>query len=149
MSRDTVDTSPQADCRSWSRLGAGGRAHTQRMADRKPGALASASALQLADLVAYAGGSIVSRAIAQQPSASLTLFAFDAGQALSEHTTASDAYLQVLDGEADLVVGGKALVARAGEVVLMPGGVPHEVNARVRFKMLLTMVRPDPRERGS
>lgn len=119
------------------------------MADRKPGALASASALQLADLVAYAGGSIVSRAIAQQPSASLTLFAFDAGQALSEHTTASDAYLQVLDGEADLVVGGKALVARAGEVVLMPGGVPHEVNARVRFKMLLTMVRPDPRERGS
>lgn len=119
------------------------------MADRRPGALTAATAFRLADLVAYAEGSIVSRAIAQQPSASLTLFAFDAGQALSEHTTASDAYLQVLDGEADLVVGGTAFLVRVGEVALMPGGVPHEVNARVRFKMLLTMVRPDPRERGS
>lgn len=119
------------------------------MADRRPGALAPATAARLADLVAYAEGSIVSRAIAQQPAASLTLFAFDAGQALSEHTTAFDAYLQVLDGEADLVVGGAALIVRAGEVALMPGGVPHEVNARVRFKMLLTMVKPDSRERGS
>ena len=121
-------------------------AHTQRMADRRPGALNPATAFRLADLVTYAEGSIVSRAIAQQPSVSLTLFAFDAGQALSEHTTTSDAYLQVLDGEADLVVGGTALLVRAGEVALMPGGVPHEVNARVRFKMLLTMVRPDPRK---
>ena len=115
------------------------------MADRKSGALAPATAFRLAELVAYAEGSIVSRAIAQQRAVSLTLFAFDAGQALSEHTTASDAYLQVLDGEADLVVGGEAVVARAGEVVLMPADVPHEVNARVRFKMLLTMVRPDAR----
>ena len=112
------------------------------MSQRKAGALPSATALQLAGLVAYAEGSIVSRAITQEPAASLTLFAFDAGQALSEHTTAFDAFLQVLDGEADLVVGGAAIIARTGEVVLMPGGVPHEVNARVRFKMLLTMVRP-------
>jgi quercetin dioxygenase-like cupin family protein len=117
--------------------------------DRKPGALAPATALRLADLVAYAEGSIVSRALAQEPAASLTLFAFDAGQALSEHTTAFDAYLEVLDGEADLVVGGKAVLARTGDVTLMPAGVPHAVNARVRFKMLLTMVRPEPRERSS
>lgn len=117
------------------------------MADRKPGGLAPATAFRLADLVAYAEGSIVSRAIAQQPAASVTLFAFDAGQALSEHTTAFDAYLQVLDGEAHLVVGGQAVVARAGEVVLLPASVPHEVNARVRFKMLLTMVRPEARTR--
>jgi len=115
------------------------------VAERKAGALPPATALQLADLVAYAEGSIVSRAIAQEPAASLTLFAFDAGQALSEHTTAFDAFLHVLDGQADLVVGGKAIVARAGEVVLMPGGIAHEVNARVRFKMLLTMVRAEPR----
>ncbi len=115
------------------------------MPDRKPGALPPATALRLADFVAYAEGSIVSRAIVQEPAVSLTLFAFDAGQALSEHTTAFDAYLQVLDGAADLVVGGKAVLARAGEVALLPGGVPHEVNARVRFKMLLTMVRPGPR----
>jgi quercetin dioxygenase-like cupin family protein len=109
----------------------------------KPGALAPATAFRLADLVAYAEGSIVSRAIAQQPGASLTLFAFDAGQALSEHTTAFNAYLEVLDGEADLVVGGKAVLARAGEITLLPARVPHEVNARVRFKMLLTMLRPE------
>lgn len=120
-------------------------AHTGRVPDRRPGALPPATALRLADLVAYADGSIVSRAIVQVPAASLTLFAFDAGQALSEHTTAFNAYLQVLDGEADLVVGGTAVLARAGEVTLMPGGVPHEVNARVRFKMLLTMARPEPR----
>lgn len=114
------------------------------MPQRKAGALPPATALQLASLVAYAEGSIVSRAIAQEPAASLTLFAFDIGQALSEHTTAFDAFLQVLDGEADLVVGGKAIVARVGEVVLMPGGIAHEVNARVRFKMLLTMVRAAP-----
>lgn len=120
-------------------------AHTEGVPDRRPGALPAATALRLADLVAYAEGSIVSRAIVQEPVASLTLFAFDAGQSLSEHTTAFDAYLQVLDGEADVAVGGKAFVARAGEVALLPGGVPHEVTARVRFKMLLTMVRPQPR----
>ncbi len=106
------------------------------------GRLGPAEASALADLVTYADGSVVSRAIVQEPAVSLTLFAFDAGQRLSEHTTAFDAYLQVLDGEVDLVVGGKPVVAHAGELVLMPGGVPHEVNARQRFKMLLTMVRP-------
>ncbi len=112
------------------------------MSDRRPGALQPATAFNLGDLVAYAEGSIVSRAIVQVHTASVTLFAFDAGQALSEHTSAFDAYLQVLDGQADLVVGGQAVVARAGQVVLMPSGVPHEVNAPQRFKMLLTMVKP-------
>lgn len=113
------------------------------MPDRKHGALPAATANRLADLVVYAEGSIVSRTLAQHRTASVTLFAFDAGQALSEHTTAFDAYLHVLDGEVDLVVGGKAVLAHAGEIVLMPAGVPHEVNARVRFKMLLTMIRPE------
>lgn len=112
------------------------------MSDRRPGSLAPATALKLAELVTYADGSVVSRAIVQEKAASLTLFAFDAGQALSEHTTAYDAYLEVLDGEADLVIGGKPVAAHPGEVVLMPAGVPHAVNATRRFKMLLTMVRP-------
>ena len=112
------------------------------MTDRRPGALQPATAYRLADLVAYAEGSVVSRAIVQEKSATLTLFAFDAGQALSEHTTAFDAFLEVLDGEVDLVIGGKVVTARTGEVVLMPAGVPHAVNATRRFKMLLTMVRP-------
>ncbi|HEY6958915.1 MAG TPA: cupin domain-containing protein [Candidatus Limnocylindria bacterium] len=112
------------------------------MSERRPGSLPAATALRLADLVTYAEGSVVSRTIAQEKAATLTLFAFDAGQELSEHTTPFDAYLEVLDGEVDLVIGGKAVTARSGEVVLMPAGVPHAVNAARRFKMLLTMVRP-------
>ena len=112
------------------------------MTERRPGSIAPATAQRLADLVTYADGSVVSRTIAQEKAATLTLFAFDTGQALSEHTTAFDAYLEVLDGEVDLVIGGKAVTARTGDVVLMPAGVPHAVNATRRFKMLLTMVRP-------
>lgn len=111
------------------------------MTDRKRGGLDPAVAYGLADLVRYAEGSVVSRAIVQSPAVSLTLFAFDAGEELSEHTTASEAYLQVLDGEADLVIGGTPLVVRTGEIALLPAGVPHAVKARVAFKMLLTMVR--------
>lgn len=112
------------------------------MSERRPGSLPAATALRLADLVTYAEGSVVSRAIVQEKAATLTLFAFDAGQALSEHTTAFDGYVEVLDGEVDLVIGGKALTARTSDIVLLPAGVPHAVNATRRFKMLLTMVRP-------
>ncbi len=112
------------------------------MSERRPATLPAATALKLADLVTYAEGSVVSRAIVQEKAATLTLFAFDAGQALSEHTTGFDAYLEVIDGEADLVIGGKPVTAHAGEVVHLPAGVPHSVNATKRFKMLLTMVRP-------
>lgn len=114
------------------------------MSERRPGALPAATALRLADLVTYAEGSVVSRTIVQEKAATLTLFAFDAGQALSEHTTAFDAYLEVLDGEVELAIGGKAISARAGDVVLLPADVPHAVSAPRRFKMLLTMVRPAP-----
>ena len=112
------------------------------MPDRKPGSIAPATALRLADLVTYAEGSVVSRAIVQEKGATLTLFAFDIGQALSEHATPFDAYVEILDGEGELVIGGTLVAARAGDVVLMPANVPHAVNARQRFKMLLTMVRP-------
>lgn len=98
-------------------------------------------AVQLADLVAYAPGSIVSRALVQKPVGSMTLFAFDAGQSLSEHTTPYDAFVQVLDGEVELVIGGQQVPARAGQTVMMPANVPHAVHARKPFKMLLTMIR--------
>jgi len=71
----------------------------------------------------------------------VTLFAFDKGQVLSEHTAPFDARVQVLDGEVELVIGGKALSARAGQTVLMPAQIAHAVNATSRFKMLLTMIR--------
>jgi quercetin dioxygenase-like cupin family protein len=100
-----------------------------------------AQVVQLADVVQYAEGSIVSRALVQKPIGSLTLFAFDSGEGLNEHTAPYDAYVQILDGEGELVVGGKSIVAKRGDTVLMPANVPHSVQARQRFKMLLTMIR--------
>jgi quercetin dioxygenase-like cupin family protein len=100
-----------------------------------------AESVKLADLVQYADGSIVSRAIAQKAVGSITLFAFDEGQALSEHTAPFDALVQVLDGAVELTVGGVAVLAEAGQAVLMPANVPHALLARRRFKMLLSMIR--------
>ena len=109
-----------------------------------PAALAPARAVRLEAEIAYARGSVVSRAIAKARGGSLTLFAFDAGEELSEHTAPFDAFVQVLDGEVELTIGGETVIARAGETVRMPAGVPHAVKARARFKMLLAMVREPP-----
>lgn len=91
--------------------------------------------------LAYHPGAIVSRTIAKAKGGSVTLFAFDAGQELSEHTAPFDALVQVLDGVVELTIGGEKVVARAGETVRMPAGVPHALRATERFKMLLIMVR--------
>ena len=111
--------------------------------ERKAGRLAKARAHDLAGLVRYVRGSIVSRTIAQNDAGTLTLFAFDEGQKLSEHSAPFDAVVQVLDGEAELVIGGKPVRAAAGQLVVMPANVPHAVNARQRFKMFLIMLRAD------
>jgi quercetin dioxygenase-like cupin family protein len=91
--------------------------------------------------VEYVPGSVVSRTLAKARGGSLTLFAFDAGQELSEHTAPFDAFVQVLDGAVELTIGGARVAARAGETVRMPAGVPHAVRAAERFKMLLSLVR--------
>jgi quercetin dioxygenase-like cupin family protein len=95
----------------------------------------------LQGLIDYAADSIVSKTILDKPVGTITLFAFDAGQKLSEHTTPYDAVVQVLDGRAELTIGGKQVAVSAGEIVIMPGSVPHAVTAGARFKMLLTMIR--------
>jgi len=105
------------------------------------GGIDPAKAVRLGDLVEYQPGSIVSRTITQKPVGNLTLFAFDEGQALSEHSAPYDAYVTIQDGVGELVIGGVPVEAKAGETVLMPANVPHAVNARQRFKMLLTMIR--------
>lgn len=89
----------------------------------------------------YVDGSIVSRTLAKSRGGSLTVFAFDAGEELSEHTAPFDAFVEVLDGSVELTIGGERITARAGETVRMPAGVPHAVRAVERFKMLLSMVR--------
>lgn len=103
--------------------------------------LPPAEPMALADAVQYAPGSIVSRTLLKTDAGTLTLFAFDEGQALSEHTAPFDALVQVLDGTATLTIGGKAVTVQMGELVLMPADVPHAVQAGGRFKMLLTMFR--------
>jgi quercetin dioxygenase-like cupin family protein len=105
------------------------------------GELPPARPVRLAEEVAYVAGSIVSRTLAKAQGGSLTLFAFDAGQELSEHTSPFDAFVTVLDGRAELTIGGERVTAAAGETVLMPSGIPHALRAVERFKMLLSMVR--------
>ena len=103
--------------------------------------LPPAEPMALVESVQYAPGSIVSRTLLKTDTGTLTLFAFDEGQSLSEHTAPFDALVQVLDGTATLMIGGKTVTARTGELVLMPANMPHAVQPAGRFKMLLTMFR--------
>ena len=96
---------------------------------------------RVVDLASYQDGAIVSRIVLKRESGSVTLFAFDAGQALSEHTTPYDALVQVLEGEAEVTIAGRPHALRAGEMIVMPAQQPHAVRAASRFKMLLTMLR--------
>jgi len=108
---------------------------------RSSGKIPSAEAINLTKLLDYAEGSIVSRTIAEKDGGTITLVAFDAGQGLSEHSAPFDAIMQMLDGEAELTIGGKTVRAQAGQAVVMPANVPHAVRATQRAKMLLTMLR--------
>jgi quercetin dioxygenase-like cupin family protein len=100
-----------------------------------------AEAAAAAELVAYQPGAGVSREILRKPMGTVTVFAFDEGQGLSEHTTPFDALAHVLDGEAEITIDGAAHRVARGGVILMPGGHPHALRAVERFKMLLIMIR--------
>jgi quercetin dioxygenase-like cupin family protein len=93
-------------------------------------------------LAAYQDGAVVSRILLKRSGGTVTLFAFDEGQSLSEHTAPFDAIAHVLEGEALITIAGVPLTVPAGDLVLMPANQPHAVSARTRFKMLLTMIRP-------
>lgn len=110
-------------------------------AAHQKGGLVGGEPVEPERLVAYSPGSVVSRALVKNAAGSVTLFAFDAGQELSEHTAPFDALVQVLDGEGDFKVGVSWAKAAAGEILLLPAGVPHAVKAERPFKMLLTMLR--------
>ena len=100
-----------------------------------------AKAVNLAGLVEYQAGSVVSREVLTKPTGTVTVFAFDAGQGLSEHTAPFDALVYLLDGEAEITIAGKAIGARQGDMVIMPANQPHALMAVRRFKMLLVMIR--------
>ncbi len=97
--------------------------------------------IRLSDLANYQDGAVVSRSLVTRATGTITLFAFDEGQGLSEHTAPFDAMAHVLEGQAEIVISGKPLRTTAGEAVLMPANQPHSLKALSRFKMLLTMIR--------
>jgi quercetin dioxygenase-like cupin family protein len=102
---------------------------------------AKGEVLQFVEMVTYQEGSVVSRQVAKADDGNVTLFAFDAGQELSPHTTPFDALVHVLEGQAEIKIDEHSFRLRAGEGIIMPADVPHAVSAPVRFKMLLTMIR--------
>lgn len=106
-----------------------------------PERLPSDRSSALTDLISVAEGAVVSRVLAKSGGGNVTLFAFDGNQGLSEHTAPFDALVQVVDGSLDLTIGGKPVTVAAGEIVLMPAGVPHALHASEACRMVLTMLR--------
>ena len=98
-------------------------------------------ALTLGDLVQYQPGAVVSRTLIDKKIGTLTLFAFDDGQGLSEHTAPFDACVQIVDGAADITIAGEVQRVSAGQMIIMPANVPHALCAAGKFKMLLVMIR--------
>ena len=97
--------------------------------------------VRLADLLAYQDGAIVSRTIVDRKAGTVTLFAFDTGQGLSEHTAPFDGLVYLLDGEMEVVISGKTLRVGAGEMLIMPANEPHALRAVDKSKMILVMIR--------
>ena len=95
----------------------------------------------MTELASYREGSVVSRQITKEDAGNITLFAFDQGQELSEHTAPFDAFAHVLDGEVEVRISGKPFHLKTGDAIIMPANEPHALTAITKFKMLLTMIR--------
>ena len=107
----------------------------------KPKSLSVAQVAKAAQLVNYQDGAIVSREIVKKPTGTVTVFAFEKGEGLSEHTAPFDALVQVLEGEIEITISGQPYRLQDGEMILMPAGQPHALKALKRFKMILTLIR--------
>jgi quercetin dioxygenase-like cupin family protein len=105
------------------------------------GKVKEAQAAKLVDLIGYQTGSVVSREIISRATGTVTLFAFDAGQGLSEHTAPFDAMVSVLDGQVDITIAGTKNSLKAGDMIIMPANQPHALKALTQFKMLLVMIK--------
>jgi quercetin dioxygenase-like cupin family protein len=97
--------------------------------------------LRLRDLVSYQEGTVVSRTLVKHSTGTITVFAFDAGQGLTEHTAQFDALVQIIDGKAEITISDKPYCVAAGEAILLPANQPHALAALTPFKMILTMIR--------
>ncbi|MCC7158790.1 MAG: cupin domain-containing protein [Ignavibacteria bacterium] len=97
--------------------------------------------MDLQNLLNYQPNSVVSRVLLKKPSGTITVFAFAEGEGLSEHTAPFDAYVQILDGEAEITISSKPVILKSGEVIIMPANKPHSLKAISEFKMLLVMIK--------
>ena len=95
----------------------------------------------MVDLIGYQEGSVVSRTIVDKKAGTVTLFAFDKNEGLSEHTTSYDALVHALDGQAEITIAGRSVVVQAGDIIVLPANKPHALRAIEKFKMLLVMIR--------
>jgi quercetin dioxygenase-like cupin family protein len=107
----------------------------------KPRGLAAATVAKVRDLINYQDGAVVSREIIKKPEGNVTLFAFDEGQGLTEHTSPFDALVHILEGVAEITIAGQSHRVQEGELILMPASQPHALMALKRYKMILTMIR--------
>lgn len=96
---------------------------------------------KMAELIAYQAGAVVSRTLIDKEAGTVTLFAFDAGQGLSEHTAPYDALVYALEGEVEVTIAGNPFTLKKGDMIMMPANEPHGLKAATRFKMMLVMVR--------
>lgn len=110
-------------------------------AQPKPTGLAAAVVKSASGMVNYQDGAVVSREVVRRPTGTVTVFAFDAGQGLSEHTAPFDALVHLIEGEAEITIAGRPHRVRAGELLLLPAHQPHALQAVQPFKMVLTMIR--------
>lgn len=102
---------------------------------------AKAEVFSFSDSVEYASGGILSKTVLKKETGNITLFSFAKGEALSEHTAPFDAMIQVVDGKAEITIGGKSFLLESGQTIIMPADVTHAVKAVEKFKMVLTMIR--------
>ena len=109
------------------------------MSNKKPELKAKTS--NLSSLINYQEGSVVSRTLIDKKTGTVTLFAFDINQGLSEHTAPYDAMVYVLDGEVEVTISGNPITLKQGEIMIMPANEPHALGAKTKFKMLLTMIK--------
>ena len=97
--------------------------------------------INLKDLISYQEGQVISRTISQTPTVSISLFSLDKGEGISSHITPGDAMVQVLDGEVEITIGDNIFTVKEGETIIMPSNIPHGLEARERFQMLLTVIK--------
>jgi len=102
---------------------------------------ATATVFNLLQEIEYSKGGIISKQILKNQAGNVTLFSFDQGQGLSEHTAPFDALVQIIDGKAEIIIGGKPQIVKAGELIIMPANVSHALFAEEQFKMVLTMIK--------